>query len=106
MTLNKLAEEIHNNSVKHGWYEEDRTLGDIISLCHCELSEAIEAYRNNEPLEWDNKGKPDGIAVEMLDCVIRIFDYLAFLSVDIDDIIKRKMEYNKVRPYKHGGKVM
>ena len=38
----------------------------------------------------------------MVDCIIRIFDYLA--HIDIDGIMKCKMKYNASRPYRHGGK--
>lgn len=48
--------------------------------------------------------KPEGIAVEMVDCAIRILDYLAHEGLNIDDIMARKMAYNKTRPYRHGGK--
>lgn len=102
--INKLAKDIHENAVAHGWWESDRGLAEIIALCHSELSESLEAYRNGEELVWDNDGKPDGIAVELIDCVIRIFDYLAKEKVDIEQIMRIKHEYNKTRPYKHGGK--
>ena len=104
MNINELAKAIHNNAVEHGWWEEDRNVAEIIALCHSELSEALEAYRNREPLVWDNNGKPDGIAVELIDCVIRVFDYLAQTGVDIEKIMLDKHEFNKTRPYKHGGK--
>ena len=102
--INYIAELIHKNAVAHGWWENDRELPEIIALCHSELSEALEAYRNNEPMIWDNNGKPDGIAVEMVDCVIRIFDYLEYKGIDICDTMLKKHEYNETRPYKHGGK--
>lgn len=104
MSLNDWALSIHANSVAHGWWEDDRQLPEIIALCHSELSESLEAYRNGEALIWNNDGKPDGIAVELIDCVIRIFDYLQFLGVDIDETIAMKHFYNLQRPYKHGGK--
>ncbi len=34
--LNALAREIHENAVNHGWYDEPRTFGEIIALCHSE----------------------------------------------------------------------
>lgn len=133
--LNELAKEIHENAVAHGWWEEERTFGEIVALCHSELSEALEEYRNEkEMLYCENKyckdengrfrtsliscqecfeialsarvelNKPEGIATEMADCIIRILDWCGHEGIDIDQIIKIKMEYNKTRPYRHGGK--
>ena len=104
MKINQLANEIHENAKAHGWWDEERSFGEIIALCHSELSEALEAYRNGEEFEWDNNGKPDGIAVEMVDCVIRIFDYLSKEGIDIERILIKKHLYNETRPYRHGGK--
>lgn len=102
--INEYAEKVHENSVRHGWWESKRDLPEIIALCHSELSEALEAYRNGEKMMWMNGEKPDGIAVEMCDCIIRILDYLAEEGVDIDYVLAMKHAYNLTRPYKHGGK--
>lgn len=104
--INEFAKEVHDNAKAHGWWDEERSFGEIIALCHSELSEALEAYRNNEPMCWLNDGKPDGIAIEMCDCIIRILDYLAKENIDIDHVLKVKHEFNTKRPYKHGGKVI
>jgi NTP pyrophosphatase (non-canonical NTP hydrolase) len=48
--------------------------------------------------------KPEGIASEMADCIIRILDYCAYEGIDIEQAIQLKHEYNKTRPYRHGGK--
>ena len=48
--------------------------------------------------------KPEGIAVELADCIIRILDYCGHENIDIENVIKIKHEYNKTRSYKHGGK--
>ena len=48
--------------------------------------------------------KPEGIAVEMVDCIIGILDYLQYRNVDIEAVLRNKHEYNVTRPYRHGGK--
>lgn len=108
--FNELAKEIHQNAVEHGWWDEPRTFGEIVALCHSELSEALEEFRAGRDMVWyankDEKTKPEGIAVEMADCVIRILDWSGKENIDMDAIIREKMDYNKTRPYRHGGKVL
>ena len=102
-TLNELTKEIHDNAVSHGWWDEPRNLLEIAALCHSELSEAVEEYRAGRPMVWANEdGKPEGIATEMADCLIRILDWFGHEGLDADEIVRQKMAYNRGRPYKHG----
>lgn len=106
LDLNAFMQDVHQNAIAHGWWEKERSAGTIRSLIHAELSEALEEYRADRPMVWkqctdddepntpcakencvdycngacdvDAMGsKPEGIAVELMDFVIRIFDYLA-----------------------------
>lgn len=173
--LNKFAKEVHENAVKHGWWDAERSFGEVIALIHSELSEALEEYRNgHKPTEtyYSNGGKPEGIPSELADVVIRVLDWCGHEKIEIDEtfiafnleILKRlngdgkptltfaegisaihtgvsnwyqnrendfetsvvsgvysiacdykidlesslleKHEYNKTRPYKHGGKII
>ena len=124
-SLNQLAAEIHQNAVEKGWWEDPPTFGDIVALCHSELSEALEAYRDGEELVHGCCGhctfdgscdhpapagetgcKPEGVAVEMIDCIIRILDWCGKMGVDVDGVLAMKHAYNKGRPYRHGGKAL
>ena len=106
MTLENWTKNIHENAMAHGWWDEPRTFGEIVALCHSELSEALEAYRDDESLVWIREdGKPEGVAVEMVDCIIRILDWFGkHPELDVEEIMAAKHEYNIGRPYKHGGK--
>ena len=104
MNLTQFSKEVHENAVNHGWWEEEKAFGEIIALCHAELSEALEEYRNGKPQVYYDGDKPEGIGVELADCILRILDYCGKENIDIETILKMKHEYNKTRPYKHGGK--
>lgn len=104
--LNELAAKINENAQVHGWWDNERTFGDIVALYHSELSEALEAYRNHETMMHFVDGKPEGVAVEMIDCVIRILDWCSQVGIDVDKVMQTKMEYNETRPYRHGGKAI
>lgn len=51
-----------------------------------------------------NNEKPEGIPIELADAIIRILDYCGYAGIDIEAAILQKHEYNKTRPYRHGGK--
>lgn len=46
--------------------------------------------------------KPEGVAVELADAVIRIADLCGHLGIDLESAIDLKMAYNETRPFKHG----
>lgn len=107
--LEILKEDIHDNAIEHGWYDEPRTFGDMIALCHSELSEALEDFRNDRKTKaiWkDEKGKPCGIPTELADVIIRVLDMCGYYGIDIGKAVMQKHEYNKSRPYRHGNKII
>ncbi len=48
--MTEWAREIHENAVAHGWWEGDRSTGEIIALIHSELSETLEEAREDRPM--------------------------------------------------------
>lgn len=109
LDLNQFMQDVRQNAISHGWWDDERSPGTIRSLIHAELSEALEEYRAGRPLMWKEcflcqspctlelcsdfwhgqckqdtlSKKPEGIAVELMDFVIRIFDYLAKIDMMI-----------------------
>ena len=111
-TIKELVAEVHQIARDHGWWDGDpRSFGELIVLCHAELSEAIEEYRSGHaPSETyytkDKQGndKMEGIPSELADVVIRVMDMCGYYGIDLEAAILEKIQYNKSRPYKHGGK--
>ena len=108
MNLNTYAKDCHEVSKSKGWLEERRTFGDLISLMHSELSEALEEYRAGRAYDeiYYVDGKPEGIPIELADTLIRILQFCGTYEVDISKAYNIKMEYNMSRPHRHGGKVI
>jgi hypothetical protein len=114
------------------WPEQGRNLGEMLMLATSELAEALEEHRAGNgahyykyimspalSMDWEDRQriesmtrseldhlgirkKPEGVAVELVDCIIRCLDTLYDLDVDIDALVLEKMDYNNSRPHKHG----
>jgi len=130
-----LATEAHDTAVSKGWWSnEDAELlavistdermspkdsdalieiaskirnkndGEMIALMHSELSEALEALRHGNPPD-DKVPEFSGVEAELADVIIRIFDLASQRGWRVAEALVAKMEMNKGRSVKHGGKL-
>lgn len=109
LRLKDLADAVHNWAKGKGWWdpEQSKTFMEQCTLFHSEISEAVEEWRHgHDPTEiyYAEDGKPEGIPVELADCLIRILDTSARYGIPLEQALAEKMAYNETRPYRHGGK--
>ena len=102
-SFNELATDVHENAVQHGWWENARNDGELIALMHSELSEALEALRNGNPKD-DKLPEFLDVEVELGDVIICIMDAAKERGWRVAEAVVAKAQYNKTRPFKHGGK--
>lgn len=102
LCVSELSEalEEYRDGRPNEWYMCNEIFGDS-TPCLPKDETQWRMFGHTAECEY-RSAKPEGIAVAMVDCIIRIFDYLA--HIDIDGIMKCKMKYNASRPYRHGGK--
>ena len=105
MRLNDWVNEIHKLAKEKGWWDNNRNPLEIHMLMVSEIAEATECYRDNKIDYYvsDSK-KPEGEAAELVDCIIRIMDYFGYKGWNLETLLQIKHDYNKTRPYRHGGK--
>lgn len=113
MILEEMQSEVHAWAESKGWVPDEVTTATVfekLCLIHTEVSEAAEEARVTLPgflqsVRYGPDGKPEGFGPEMADVVIRVMNLCSLLNIDLTQMIEMKHEYNRSRPYKHGGKI-
>lgn len=100
--LNQLAADIREINRANGWnvtephqWADKYKVPAILALIHSEVSEALEAFRGDDKANFEE---------ELADVIIRVLDCAGGLDFDIDAAVLSKMEKNRGRGYRHGGK--
>lgn len=100
--LNELAKEVREVNEANGWnvlspqeWRDPNKVPALLALVHSEVSEALESFRINDLENFHE---------ELADIVIRVLDIGYGLGVDFEASIRAKLEKNKTRGHRHGGK--
>lgn len=109
MNLNDYAKKCHNDNIK--WWQDpvtkkpiERNKGELFMLMVSEIAEAMEGVRKDL---MDTKLPHRKMEeVEIVDLLIRAFDYAGAYGLDLDGAFREKTEFNKNRPdHKHENRV-
>ena len=99
--LNDLRDAIYEDAVEHGMWDDDEDYipTDCVYFIKDEVCELDCAA-----MDWEDDVCNDNSAFcdELSDVIIMCLSVAGYLGIDIDAAVRRKMEINKARPWKHG----
>ncbi len=95
--------EVFQTATDKGWHEAPNPFPQALCLIHSEVSEALEAFRHDNPPD-DKIPEYSGMEAELADVIIRVLDTAAEHNLNVAEAVVAKMIYNRTREYKHGGK--
>lgn len=87
-TISEWVKDVHQTAIEKGWFEEERQRLELHMLMLTEISEATEEIRNHKPSFYIENGKPEGEAIELVDGLLRIFDYAGYKNIDLIHYLK------------------
>jgi len=105
MNIKDMQRECLEIAISKGW-EANPQVPEQIALICSEACEGLEYWREGKPITFTREdGKPEGLASEYADVIIRIGHYAEAMGIDLESEISRKLRYNRTREYRHGHKL-
>ena len=103
ISLNTLRDAIYGDAVAHGlWEEYYPAATDCVDFIRDEVIELEYAAMNwRNGYNENSKFYPE-FCQELADVIIMCLSVAGKLGIDIDAAVRRKMEINRARPWKHG----
>lgn len=89
MNLNAFRNLVYNDAVDHGLWTGNETMGEIVGLIRDEVRE-LEDARTRE-----------NFSEELADVIIMSLSVAGHLGIDIDAEVRKKIEINQRRPWRH-----
>jgi len=103
MNLNDLRDAIYADAVAHGLWEGVAEYGKSLPCIDVDIRFACSDKVNDEANELDGAAlNAEHFIEELADVIIMSLSVAGKLGIDIDAAVRRKMEINKDRPWKHG----
>lgn len=108
--LNAMARVVWETACSRGWHPGPPPINDIprhLMNVHTEVSELWEAYRRGT---LDAPSEHEGLNLsqfeeELADIIIRALDLGQMYGIDLKRAVGMKDQFNRQRPYRHGGKL-
>lgn len=120
--LNELRDEIYDDAVKHGLWDEDYLLKTFVNSDVLTDSGLLQIYKivnteqemrrvhatlrvfveNQELLKSVLEEEEDHFREELADVIITALSAAGYLGIDIDKAVREKMEINRGREWRHG----
>ena len=106
ISLNTLRDAIYEDAVAHGLWEKTDGPIECSFLVSEEATELVNAGKEVQLARWrfgvDETEAWINYVDELADVTIASLSVAGKLGIDIDAAVRRKMEINKARPWKHG----
>ncbi len=98
----EVAEAIEE--IRNGRDVDEAYFSGVVDFAHAGDEDALEEW---EPVDAnDDPRKPEGVASELADIVIRSLDAADAWGIDLMVAVELKLAYNATRGHRHGGKTL